>query len=354
MVGLSFPATVALDAQGQLEVLARGKDGALWLIQQTAPNNGWSAWMSLGTPPGLTLGRPPAIGTNADGRLEVFVQGSDGALWHIWQVDTQGGGWSGWDSLGGVIRSIPGVGRNGDGRLEIFALGTDSAVWHIWQTAPNNGWSGWNSLGGTGKSFVVIALNHAGALNNRLEIFVIGNDFPTPHMYHLWQVTPGGGWSPWTSLGGWISPDPSVGQNQDGHLEVFAIGNDVFSGTNVTHSWQTPPGATTWSGFSSMGNPPPGAISPQVASNQDQRLEVFGVGTDNNVWHIWQTAPNNGWSGWGSLGIPGPGTNFLLAIGNNQDGRIELFAIGTDSNLWHCWQTAPNNGWSDWESLGSP
>jgi hypothetical protein len=32
--------------------------------------------------------------------------------------------------------------------MEVFVRGTDNALWHIWQTAPSNGWSGWNSLGG--------------------------------------------------------------------------------------------------------------------------------------------------------------------------------------------------------------
>jgi len=27
-----------------------------------------------------------SVGTNLDGRLEVFVRGNDGAVWHIWQV----------------------------------------------------------------------------------------------------------------------------------------------------------------------------------------------------------------------------------------------------------------------------
>lgn len=33
-------------------------------------------------------------------------------------------------------------------------------------------------------------------------------------------------------------------------------------------------------------------------------------------------------------------------------GRMEIFARGGDQALWHMWQTAPNNGWSGWESLG--
>ena len=39
-----------------------------------------------------------------------------------------------------------------------------------------------------------------------------------------------------------------------------------------------------------------------MANDADGRLEVFARGTDNALWHIWQTAPNNGWSGWASLG----------------------------------------------------
>ena len=35
-----------------------------------------------------------------------------------------------------------------DGRLEIFARGTDYALWHNWQVSPGGSWSGWNSLGG--------------------------------------------------------------------------------------------------------------------------------------------------------------------------------------------------------------
>jgi hypothetical protein len=38
------------------------------------------------------------VGQNADGRLEIFTQGSDDALWHNWQL-TPGGAWSGWYPL---------------------------------------------------------------------------------------------------------------------------------------------------------------------------------------------------------------------------------------------------------------
>ena len=41
-----------------------------------------------------------------------------------------------WTSLGGVITGGLNALRNADGRLEAFTRGTDGALWHIWQTAP--------------------------------------------------------------------------------------------------------------------------------------------------------------------------------------------------------------------------
>src|SRR6266567_2461595 len=86
-----------------------------------------------------------------------------------------------------------------------------------------------------------------------------------------------------------------------------------------------------------------------AGSNSDGRLEVFGVGVGDALWHIWQTAPDGGWSDWGTL------SGILVgepAVVSNADGRLEVFARGTDNGLWHIWQTAPDGGWSGWESLG--
>ncbi|GGD26709.1 matrixin family metalloprotease [Nocardioides daphniae] len=304
---------------GRIEVFAQGTDGALWHIWQTAPNNGWSGWSSLG---GWLSN--PTVGRNKDGRLEVFGRGADGALWHKWQL-TPGGAWSDWNSLGGVI-SQPVVASNADGRLEVFGQGTDGALWHIWQTAPNGGWSGWSSLGGW-ITTPAVGRNQDG----RLEVFVQGSDNA---LWQIWQTAPNGGWSGWSSLGGWIR-DPAVGRNQDGRLEVFVQGSD----NALWQIWQTAPN-NGWSGWSSLG----GWIrKPSVRNNADGRLEVFVRGADTALWHIWQTAPNNGWSGWSGLGglmIGGP------VATNNQDGRLEVFVKGTDGALWQTWQSTPNGGWN--------
>ncbi len=323
-------APVASNADGRLEVFANGTDHAVWHNWQTAPNNGWSGWASLG---GLVT-TTAMTGRNADGRLELFARGGDDALWHMWQT-APNNGWSGWASLSGSITSDPSADSNQDGRLEVFARGTDNALWHMWQVAPNSGWSNWDSLGGIITSDPIVYHNQDG----RLEGFARGTDGA---VWHIWQVAPNSGWSNWDSLGGVVTSLCSVHQNADGRMEVFARGTD----NALWHIWQVVPNGG-WSGWASLG----GVITsdPTVGRNADGRLEAFVRGTDNAVWHIWQTAPNNGWSGWASLG--GVITSDI-EVANNADGRLEVFARGTDNALWHIWQTAPNNGWSGWSSLG--
>jgi C1A family cysteine protease len=289
---------------------------------------GWSGWASEG---GVLTSRI-AVGRNADGRLELFVRGTDGAVWHKWQV-APNSSWSGWASEGGVITSNISVGQNADGRMELFVRGTDNALWHKWQTAPNSGWSGWASLGGVLTSDIAVERNADG----RLEVFVRGTDNA---VWHKWQNSPGGAWSGWASQGGVITSNITVGRNKDGRLELFARGTDGA----MWHKWQNSPGGA-WSGWASQS----GVLTSDIALNQnaDGRLEAFVRGTDNALWHKWQTAPNGSWSGWASEG--GVLTS-NIAVGRNASGRLEAFVRGTDNALWHKWQTAPNGSWSAWAS----
>jgi acylphosphatase len=327
-IGMTGGPAVILDPAGKLHVFLVGDDQALWHINQTAPNNGWSTWTSFGGKIDLLK-----VAVNQDGRLEVFARGAeDFALWHIWEV-SPGGEWSAWSSLGGQIDLLD-LRANQDGRLEVFARGiADQALWHIWQVTPNSSWSGWSSLGGQ-----IDLLSVASNKDGRIEVFARGTD---KSLRHIWQTAPNNGWSAWDSLGGQIDV-LTVQPNQDGRLEVFARGTDHA----LWHLWQLTPGGL-WSDWWKLG----GQIDLlSVGSDQDGRIEVFARGTDKALWHIWQTAPNNGWSSWDSLG----GQIDLLGVSTNQDGRIEIFARGTDQALWHIWQTAPNNGWSKWTTLDIP
>ena len=312
------------NADGRLEVFVRGTDNGLYHIWQTTAGGGWSGWAGLGG----GLSGDPAVARNADGRLEVFVAGGGGQPNHIWQV-TAGGGWSGWAGMGGAITSPPAVGLNADGRLEVFVRGTDSQLYHNWQVTAGGGWSGWMSRGGMLTGNPLVIRNADG----RLEVFAAGAG---GQPYHIWQVTPGGGWSGWAGMGGAITSDWGAAINHDGRLEVFARGTD----NALYHNWQVRAGGG-WSGWASLGGILTSA--PSLCVNPDGRLEAFARGTDMALYHIWQTTAGGGWSGWGTLGggLSGPPT-----VEANADGRLEVFVEGTDNGLYHTWQTRPGNGWA--------
>ena len=98
----------------------------------------WSGWLSLG---GRDV-RAPVVGANVDGRLELFVVGGDGVLYHKWQA-VPNGTWGDWYSAGGTALSEDlTVARNADGRLQVFVVGGDGSLYTTWQTSPNGTWSG--------------------------------------------------------------------------------------------------------------------------------------------------------------------------------------------------------------------
>jgi hypothetical protein len=169
----------------------------------------------------------------------------------------------------------------------------------------------------------------------------------------LWQTAPNGGWSSWSSLGQ-PSPNvkmftPSVAANADGRLELFVT---VQNG-ELYHLWQTAPN-NGWSGWSSFAVPPGTTLGDwlAVAANADGRLEFFIEDFSGAWWNQWQTAPNNGWSGWSPV-VGAPTTpEGVPSVAPNADGRLEFFIIDQSGALWHQAQTAPNNGWSNWASFG--
>ena len=123
-----------------IDVFVRGTDSAIW-YKTTANNNGtaWSGWMSLGGQ--IASGTGSAVCTSGS-RLDVLAQGTNGALYQ----KTWTGSWSNWTSLGGSLTSSPAATSLGNGLIDVFARGTDGAVWY--KDWSGTAWSSWHSLGG--------------------------------------------------------------------------------------------------------------------------------------------------------------------------------------------------------------
>jgi sialidase-1 len=76
-------------------------------------------------------------GTN---RLDLFVRGTDG---QVYRRFNDGGGWSGWSSLGGSTLSGPAAVATSANRLDLWVRGPTNALQlKVWKST--TGWTGWS------------------------------------------------------------------------------------------------------------------------------------------------------------------------------------------------------------------
>lgn len=249
-----------------------------------------NVWQSLGTPAGPlgadTINPPVAVATNQDTSLmEVFVIGSDGAVWHIRQESWQGP-WGPWLSLGkpstdpaqALVSQGPlAVGRNQDGRLEAFAADIYGGLWNIRESSAGSFvGSDWNLLGQVpnGVDSLAMGINSDGTL----ELFTVSSNTGVGHM---WQSPNAGDGYPegWVPLGGLpypFSPATSLTSavvildSLNQLLEVFLTWYDpgFANGSEVLSNTKT---GGKWAKWLSLGSPPPvpGTYSaPVVGFNQ--------------------------------------------------------------------------------------
>ena len=146
------PVTAGRSGDGRIEVFVIDQHGQMWNIRQSSANGSYTGWNAFGSP-GATLDDRPGLARSADGRLELFIRGTDGHLYHQRETGVGTFAWSGWDTFdagstpaGGLI-DHPVVGPGADGRLELFLTGADGNIYHAWQTQASNGWSAWVSEG---------------------------------------------------------------------------------------------------------------------------------------------------------------------------------------------------------------
>src|SRR3954452_5930162 len=128
---------------GTLLGFVRGTDGALYVT--TAGSTGFGAFRRI---PAGTRSGPAAVSWDGQ-RVDLFVIGTDRALWHTsTAVDAQGQPttFEPWQSLGGSLNTAPAVASSAPGRLLVTARGTDGSLWsRAWD---GTSWSAWGALGG--------------------------------------------------------------------------------------------------------------------------------------------------------------------------------------------------------------
>ncbi|MFF3066852.1 PIG-L family deacetylase [Kitasatospora sp. NPDC057936] len=288
-------------------------------------------------------------GLNQDGRPQVFVVRS-GALYTNWrQAD---GTWSAplrMADPGGWLVPALAVGTNADGRLQVFGRRlTDHRIVSLAQLTPNGAWaSSWTDHGnpnaGFGNEDQVGVPAVANDQDGRLEVFVKNGG---GGVSRTGQTAPGGAWSgTWADHGGSDVQDPVTAiRNGTGAIEVFAS-----TRTGILGWWQSAPNGT-FAGPGQIPNAQP-ASPPKAALDQDGRIELaYREAGTGAVLVSYQTQVGGAWSQspaslGGHLGVGEPAAT-------TAGGQVVLFERNRGGGVSTTAQTAPNSGYGAWQDLG--
>lgn len=208
------------------ELVVVGSDNALYLNRQEI-GGAWTKFARLG---GIAISNPALARNAPDERLQIFVVGSDHAIYTTAETAEGSGIYSGFANLGGYVIGNPAVGRQQNALLDVFAIGSDHAIYVNRQanspTPVYSGvgiWNGFENLGGSVVSDPVVTQDNYGQYYDHLgqiNVFIIGSDHS---VYHLTQVGADGERWAFEGLGGNEIGDPGTG-----HFLVPLI--DPYSG----------------------------------------------------------------------------------------------------------------------------
>jgi hypothetical protein len=241
--------------------LAAGVDAA-------AATDTWSGYTQLGNSQvkGIAATSPSA------GRIDLFVIGTDNAVWTKRSVN---GVWSGYSQLGSEPVKAVAAASSSAGRIDLFVIRTDDAVWT--KRSVSGVWSGYSQLGNSQVKGIAAASSSA----DRLHLFVIGTDNA------VWtKRSVNGVWSGYSQLGnnqvkGIAATSPTFPAVTSGLIDLFVIGTDNAVWTKRSETY-----GLSFGGYRQVG---PSEVKDIAAAATAKAVGLYDlnllvIGTDNAVW----------------------------------------------------------------------
>ena len=325
-----------IDENGVMQIFLPDAINLLETDFQNAPSGAWAGWSDLGT---QTCAEQPVVGYNADGRVQVFVRGSDNALWTTWETVVNGAtnnNWYAWTSLGGNFVGNPAVGYHTSDAIQVFVRSTSNTVAMIEQTAPNGSWTNWTDMGGNCYSDPCVGYN----ADRTMQLFTRSSTNTVQSNFELTQTT----WFGWRDYGGSCYSRPAVGVLGDGTMQIF-----VRSASNTVKVLSQTGPSGNWGPWSDLGGNCYGDVV--LGFNANGTMQLFTPTVSNTIASNFKqgTVSNSVWFGWFDLG----GTcQSSLTLGYTPDWRMQLYMRDPNYVVQSDWQTSPNGSWSGWSSLG--
>ncbi len=229
---------VTLDADNHLHLI--GRTIANRIFRRCQNWAGWSGWEELAKPPsGVTFAGDPAIAAGDNGVLTVVSRDGAGQMWFSRQASAgSGSAWSAWAALGkSPVIGDPVAVRDASSRLQVFTVGVSPtgglSLLRIGELTANETWE---------SDWTAVPAGTPPADGRRCSAILGGSDLHVAYLdgsHTVQHVTnPGGTWSA-DALGGIFTSAPSVAENADGRIEVFA----KFANDLLQHRWQSTPGS---------------------------------------------------------------------------------------------------------------
>ncbi len=152
----------------------------------------------------------------------------------------------------------------------------------------------------------------------------------------------------WEGLGGVFDSPPAVASWGVNRLDIFGLGtnNEMYHKAWNGSEWL--PSMTGWEALGGTFDSPPA-----VAAWAADRLDIFGLGTDNQMYH--KTWKGSEWlpavTAWDALGGVFDSAPAVASWGGN---RLDIVGLGTDNQMYHkAWN---GSAWlpsvTGWEALG--
>ncbi|MEU1508171.1 PIG-L family deacetylase [Kitasatospora sp. NPDC005748] len=313
------------------------RNGMLYTCWRTT-SGGWADSLQLADPGGR-LAPGLAVGTNADGRLEVFAHRlSDHHIVSLAQ-NTASQEWRqrwtdhGTPNPGDLASQVgsPVVANDDDGRLELFVRNAGGGLSSKWQTSPSGDWSSaWADMGGSDIQDPVSAVRNG---DRRIEVFAS----TSTKMLSWWQTSRNGSFAgPGDIPGARPASPPKAVLNGAGRIHLayresgtgaMGISRQEVSGG----SWTTP---SFYQGHGGVGEPAATVAGGMVTLFERNR----GTGVSCTV-----QATEGVYAAWRDLGgtvldypaavTDGAGVAHVFVIGTN--GRIYVHPMNTADGIWH-------------------
>ena len=186
--------------------------------------------------------------------------------------------------------------------------------------------------------------------DGRLELLVRGYD------HALWRLPYDGdsdSWGTWSNAaGGILLSGPAVASRATNELDVFAIGTDnqVYHQHKAAswEGWTLVDGGGIFPVFARQANLPP-VPAPAVVARGGSQLDLFRLGPDQTLWWC-HSDDGQTWDAWQNLGGMLASAPAAVLV---KDGPMQVYALGLDGAVWY--RTYASVGsWAAWQRLESP